>query len=224
MRGIVAAVVCMSLFAFAASAAEIEFYFSLQGDVSAVPTEYASETTLTVACEETVYLWAQVDSPDIWNVIDIDFASDCAGFATAGVAYNPEFPHHGSPYDLIRWETGSDFDPTDPDSNLRLVAVTTQGLGKVLDPMGVDGHFMLGEFSFTCDDCFAQPVYLEAGGNGIKLRNGTAREHVYFGFGDSWVYNDSPQGMRTDMPDLFLIPEPNGLLLFGVAGLVLRRR
>ena len=85
-------------------------------------------------------------------------------------------------------------------------------------------HSLLGEVAFTADGPGPIPVYLESSGVGIIKDGGTTSEHVYFGFGDAWVYNSSPDGTGSTLPDLYIIPEPATLTLIGLLGLTIRRR
>ena len=90
-------------------------------------------------------------------------------------------------------------------------------------------HTLLGEIDFACfgnqaaTDC---PVFFASGGGGITKVGGTTREHVYFGFGDGWIYNNSAQGVASSLPDLYTecLPEPTSIMLLGLAGFLLRRR
>ena len=234
------ALVCLGLFATIANAGimddnGIQFYFSLQGNAASVPAEYTAGTNLTVNNGQTVYLWSANIYPDVWNGVGMKFDADCANFTVdSGVMYNPFTTGKGAwgP----RWETGADFDPTDAEYKVTLVAVTAPGIGDYGDfskaGMAIGEyvgdtyvwHTLLGEIAFS-SDVVGCGVYMEASGGGMTKSGGTTREHMYFGFGDGWIYNNSGNDTRTTGADLFLgVPEPASLLLLGLAGLALRRR
>jgi len=189
----------------AAQASVVEFYFSPTNSLSGVPNEYTANINPTVLLDQKAYLWVAVLRPDIWNGINMGWDQDVTG----GFMYNPSW---GAPI-TRRWETSSDFNPV-PDDLINLVAVVAAGLGEPADPLHYfdaannRGHYVLGELSFSTP----AEVRMFAGGGGITRKGGGTREIVIFGRGGP---ND---------PDLYVVPEPTGLLLLGIAAVALRRR
>ena len=105
MRWLLAATACSLLCVLMASADiaddnGIRFYFSTSnggyvpggGGVWPAPTEYASQTTLTIVPGETVYLWCATQWFDRWIEIGADFASSGTNFDLTGEMYNPYGP------------------------------------------------------------------------------------------------------------------------------------
>ena len=215
MRKLIVAVACLGLFAAVTNAANIEFYFSLQGDVSGAPAEYAAQETLTVDPGTPVYLWAQIDPGNVWNSINIQFTDGVASVAPAVTEYQADFSGV-----LFRWEDGSVDALTD---EFYCVGVTTAGAGSALgDSFSVGDQWLLGEVVFEG----AGEIFMANGEGGTTLTGGTTEELIYFGFGDDPVLNGAlgNPGAMSDLPDLIITPEPASLVLLALAGLVLRRR
>jgi hypothetical protein len=217
MKNIVAAVVCLVLFATVANASDIRFYQSATNAVTGVPAEYLTSTDLVVNPPGVSYLWAAVrwvnEDPgdDVWIAILFNFSPA----PDAGVMYNPSFC--GSK----RWETASDFNPTG-DGNIGLVAVTTQGLGSLGDPKfyydvpNAMKHYLVGELTYNT------PVGGVGAYLGAVARRGPipGQDTVCFGFGHPGWPSNGPGGNVY----FSVIPEPASMLLLGLAGLALRRR
>jgi len=212
------AVACLGLFAVAANANTIEFYFSPTNSVTGVPSEYTNNVNPSVNPGEKVFLWSAHTLGDVWNGVAIMWDQKPG----AGVAYNPSF---GTPK-KFRWETSSDFDPTD-DGAINLVAIQALGIGGddrdpliYIDEPKNTWHSLVAELVFNTPG----DVFLVMEGGGITRQGGTTQEDVYFGRGDPSIKNSAPRGTKTRDKDLTVLPEPASLLLLSLAGLALRRR
>jgi hypothetical protein len=58
---------------------------------------------------------------------------------------------------------------------------------------------------------------------GIAIQGGGPLDEIYLGFGDDPVHAGA-HGMRSEIPEATIVPEPATLMLLACAGLVLRRR
>ena len=129
MRKLLVAVMCLGALAVVAQAQPvIEFYFSTMSCAEAdaysyvIPPEYGSSTILTVAQNETVYLWARTAYGTGWNGLAVNFTGD----VVTGMMHD-DVPVISGKGTIDRWENGSDFDPTD--EGINLLRVTTVGIG-----------------------------------------------------------------------------------------------
>ena len=203
MRKLIVAVACLGLFAAVANAANIEYYFSLQGDVSGTPAEYTAQETLTVDPGQTVYIWAQIDAGDVWNSCNALFlnGTDLSIMSPAVTEYQADFSGV-----LFRWEAGSVDPLTD---ELFVVGVTSQGAGAPLgDSLSVGDQWLLAEVAFE-DFGYAYGVHMANGEGGSALRGGTQEELIYFGFGDDPVLNGAlgSPGAYSELADIFVTPD-----------------
>ncbi|MFH1746490.1 MAG: PEP-CTERM sorting domain-containing protein [Planctomycetota bacterium] len=228
MRKFIAAMMCLGLVASVASAGQLQLYFSTTGAGDVVPPEYAAQINPELPMGGgTAYLWAFVNTGNIWNGLALE---SHGALATAGEMYNDALPILGG----IRWEPApaSDLDPVG-DNYIFGFSVTRMGLGSSMEAVadanfGWDkyipgtggGHYLVAEYTYDG----SAPVFLAPGLGGISLSGSNpGANDVYFGFGDAPV-PDNAVGQMSDIADLTFIPEPASLLLLGLAGLVLRRR
>jgi len=218
----------VALLCAAAAAADelhdIRFYFSLQGTVDTLPNEYVTQTNPTAQVGQTVYLWMTTYAPDVCIGIGLRFDAAAPGWVTtAGEIYNTDFAGWGH-----RWEGGSDFDPSGT-NDITIVGITTKGVGSDGDPLaywealgGGDYlvHSLLGELTMTADS--PADVRL-ATSTFTAMKNLPERPDIYMGFGDPPV----PQWQQwadSELPDLYIVPEPAAFALLVPAILLLRRR
>ena len=206
----------MLLAAAARAQPDIGFYFSKTDSLSRVPEEYTKKINPTVDPGQKAYLWGAIVVGDIGpNQIGMLFEPE----VSAGAMYNPSWG------DKTRWYPQSDFDPVGRPGEVFLYHISPLGSDdrdplKLLDPGGVMLHYLLGETVYP-DYGVPYPVFM-AIGEGIKWPR--ERGRVAFGFGDEWLWGDTPRGSKSRLPDLHVTPEPSGLLLLGVAVLLARRR
>ena len=119
--------ICLGLLATATQAQPvIEFYFSLMSDESIdpygpLPPEYVNGENLAWIGDEA-YLWCRTpyDPASDWVGIALYFTGDVTGGSMRSKATTTP--------SVLRWETGSDFDPA-PDESINLLNVTNQGIG-----------------------------------------------------------------------------------------------
>lgn len=253
MRNILAVVLCLGLFATAANAQDsmLHLYFSTTGPGSVVPPEYADEVNPVVQCDGTcpecdpcvLYLWAYVETGDLWNGLalrNLGFCEDGSpcGDAIGGELYNGTFPGgYGQ-----RWEMPeSDLDPVG-DNYIFGFAVQAPafGLGHVLEGAGdyhIGQHYLVAQYEFNCGECCnidedgdgyaCCSIFLGPGLGGISRSGSDPGDcDVYFGWGDAPL-PDNANTAHSELPDAYCccyIPEPASMLLLGLAGLFLRRR
>ncbi len=236
---------CLAVIA-GASANRLEFYFSTQGDLSAIPAEYTNQTVPVVAIGQKAYLWVYVQGTAArWCQVSLKFNGPTC---TGGLMYDPEIDFDGDPV-FRRWNIGGDKNPVG-DNLVRMVGIPVgydTGLGFNFvpgdppdgDPIqvgapdnpGTTRHFLLGEMQFSTEGSIFMAV-----GTGFIIKMGTAdppTDDIYFGFtepnpgvkehitkanGD--LAYGSDVGASTATPDLYIIPEPAGVLMLLVAALL----
>ena len=175
---------------------DVEFYFSKTNRLGAVPPEYTDNINPTVVPDQPAYLWAVVVRGDVCDSVSAAWDRNVTG----GIMYNPSWG--ARPY--WRWETSSDFDPTD--GEIHLVAVNMGGLGgderdplSYIEPGGTKWHFLVGDVSFRTYG----PVYLMLGFGGICVGVMEA-PCVYFGRRDPCIPGNARPYRKTILPDLYV--------------------
>ena len=205
-------------------------YARTQGSRQTDDTTYVDEHGVTQP-------WSYTDwTGDVWNQISLH-AVTSIGFAGA----MDNLTANGVPrWDMqsdLGWATGNQF-------NLSTVLDRGAGGAGPPRPPGTPGNSAFDMFQA----CTAAPVpgnsgylytrlgyatiysaapgnlYLEIGTAGVARRNGNwAEDLIQLGTGDAPVPG-SQIGAISSVPDLRVMPEPGGLLMIAVAGLLLRRR
>ncbi len=244
MKSITTSVGCVCLFAAMANAAanRLEFYFSTQGDLSAIPAEYTAKINPTIGIGQKAYLWAYVQgSTTRWTEVSFKFDGPTC---TGGLMYDPATYDPDDPTVCWwrRWNVGGDKNPIG-DNFVNMVGVPIEcesGLGKNFTPgnppdgdyltvgapdnPGTTRHFLIGEMQFSATGS----VFIKVG-SGFILKSGGANpptDDIYFGFsepapgskehilkaGGQLAYG-TDVGASTATADLYIIPEPAGLLM-----------
>ncbi len=238
MKSNMVAVGCMCFFAAIAHATanRLEFYFSKQGDVSQIPAEYTNASTPYAAIGETVYLWAYVQGDSTrWLQLSLIFAGPPI---TGGQMYDPILTGPDMEVIWARWNDGGIKDPVGNYINLTGVPLPpVTGLGDAAQDYlstGSTRHFLIGEVKFGSEGA----VFLTVG-TGFIIKSGTANpptDDIYFGFSappggvkehivksDGLLAYGSDVGADTLTPDLYVIPEPAGIVMLAIAAVVRRR-